>query len=66
MLRKEAVTMADTGIEDALVREEQIFLRSAHTDWARQRMAAAMASGMQMPAVEKLCFDDILKLIPGE
>jgi len=64
-LAKEAVAMADSGIEDALVREEQIFLRSAQTDGARQRMAAAMASGMQTPAVEKLCFEDILKLIPG-
>ena len=57
--------MADTGIEDAMVREEQIFLRSAHTDEARRRMAAAMASGMQTPEMEKLCFDDVLKLIPG-
>jgi enoyl-CoA hydratase/carnithine racemase len=64
-LAKEAVAMADTGIEDALVREEQIFLRSAHTDGARQRMAAAMASGMQTSAVEKLCFDDILALMAG-
>jgi enoyl-CoA hydratase/carnithine racemase len=62
-LAKEAVAMADSGIEDALVREEEIFLRSAHTEGARQRMAAAMASGMQTPAVEKLCFDDILRLI---
>jgi len=58
-LAKEAVAMADTGIEDALVREELIFLRSAHTDEAQRRMAAAMASGMQTPAMEKLCFDDI-------
>jgi enoyl-CoA hydratase/carnithine racemase len=62
-LAKEAVAMADTGIEDALVREEQIFLRAAHTDGARQRMAAAMTSGMQTPAVEKLHFEDILRLI---
>ncbi len=58
-LAKEAVAMADTGIEDALVREEQLFLQAAHTDGARQRMAAAMASGLQTPAMEKLCFDDI-------
>jgi len=58
-LAKEAVAMADTGIEDALVREEQLFLQSAHTDGARQRMAAAMAGGLQTPEMEKRCFDDI-------
>lgn len=58
-LAKEAVALADAGIEDALVREEQLFIKSAHTDGARQRMAAAMANGMQTPAMEKLCFDDI-------
>jgi enoyl-CoA hydratase/carnithine racemase len=58
-LAKEAVAMADSGIEDAMVREEQIFLRSAHTDEAQRRMAQAMASGMQTPEMEKLCFDDI-------
>jgi len=58
-LAKEAVAMADTGIEDALVREEQLFLQAAHTDGARQRMAAAMANGLQTPAMETLCFDDI-------
>ena len=60
-LAKEAVALADTGIEDALVREEQLFIKSAHTDGARRRMAAAMANGMQTAAVEKLCFDDIWK-----
>lgn len=64
-LAKEAVAMADTGIEDALVREEHIFLRSVHTDGARQRMAAAMASGMQTPEMETLCFDDVWGLLPG-
>jgi len=58
-LAKEAVAMADSGIEDALVREEQIFFRSAQTAEARRRMAAAMASGMQTPDMEKLSFDDI-------
>jgi enoyl-CoA hydratase/carnithine racemase len=64
-LAKEAVAMADTGIEDAMVREEQIFLRAAHTDEAQQRMAAAMASGMQTPETEKLSLDDVWKLFPG-
>ena len=58
-LAKEAVAMADVGIEDAMVREEQIFLRAAQTEGARRRMAAAMARGMQTPEMEKLCFDDI-------
>jgi enoyl-CoA hydratase/carnithine racemase len=58
-LAKEAVAMADTGIEDAMVREEQLFLQAAHTDGARQRMAAAMANGLQTPAMETLRFDDI-------
>jgi enoyl-CoA hydratase/carnithine racemase len=58
-LAKGAVAMADTGIEDALVREEQLFLQSAHTDGARQRMAAAMANGLQTPEMETLCFDDV-------
>ncbi|MBI4516641.1 MAG: enoyl-CoA hydratase/isomerase family protein [Deltaproteobacteria bacterium] len=58
-LAKEAVAIADAGIEDALAREEQIFFRSAQTAEARRRMAAAMANGMQTPAMEKLCFDDV-------
>ena len=58
-LAKEAVAIADTGIEDALVREEQLFLQSAHTDGARLRMAAAMANGLQTPEMETLGFDDV-------
>jgi enoyl-CoA hydratase/carnithine racemase len=64
-LAKEAVAMADPGIEDAMAREEQIFLRAAHTDEAQQRMAAAMASGMQTPETEKLSLDEVWKLFPG-
>ncbi len=63
-LAKDAVALADSGIEDALVREEQLFIISAHTDGARRRMAAAMAIGMQTAAVEKLCFDDIWRQLP--
>jgi enoyl-CoA hydratase/carnithine racemase len=58
-LAKAAVGLADTGIEDDLVREEALFLQSLHTDVARRRMAAAMAAGMQSPALEKCCFDHI-------
>ncbi len=64
-LAKQAVAMADTGVEDALIREEQLFIASAHTAGARQRMAAAMASGMQTPTMEKLCFDDIWEQLGG-
>jgi enoyl-CoA hydratase/carnithine racemase len=63
-LAKEAVAMADTGIEDAMVREEQIFVRSAHTEEAQRRMAAAMAGGVQTPEVEKLSFEEVWKLLP--
>jgi len=58
-LVKQAVDMADAGIEDDLVREETIFFRSVHTDAARRRMAAAMAAGLQSPVLEKCCFDHI-------
>ncbi len=57
-LAKEAVALADAGIEDALVREEQLFFQSVQTDGARQRMAAAMAAGMQTPAMEKRSFEE--------
>jgi hypothetical protein len=58
-LAKQAVAMADAGLEDDLVREEQLFLRSAHTTTARRRMAAGLAGGMQTLALERCCFDDI-------
>jgi enoyl-CoA hydratase/carnithine racemase len=58
-IAKQAVAMNDIGMEDALVREEQLFLQAANTDGAKRRMAAAMAAGMQTPAMEKCCFDHI-------
>jgi len=65
-LAKESVATADAGTEDALVREEQLFIRAAHTGAARERMAAAMANGLQTPEMEKLRFDDISKnLVEG-
>src|SRR6266481_5556644 len=51
-LAKEAVALADAGIEDALAREEEIFFRTLATDGARRRMAAAMAAGLQTAAAE--------------
>lgn len=65
-LAKQAVAMADTGIEDDLVREEETFLRSANLAVARRRMAAGMASGMQTPALERCCFDHVWSAFPAE
>jgi enoyl-CoA hydratase/carnithine racemase len=64
-LAKQAVDMADVGIEDDLVREETILFRSVHTDAARRRMAAAMAAGLQSPMLEKCCFDHIWGPLAG-
>jgi enoyl-CoA hydratase/carnithine racemase len=58
-MAKQAVAMADVGIEDDLVREEALFLQSVHTDVAKRRMAAALPAGMQTPALERCCFDHI-------
>jgi enoyl-CoA hydratase/carnithine racemase len=58
-LAKQAVGMADAGLEDDLVREEAMFLQSAQTDAARKRMAAGLAGGMQTPVIERCCFDHI-------
>ncbi len=64
-LAKQAVGMADAGIEDDLVREEIIFHRSAHTDAARRRMAAGLAAGMQTAALERCCFDHVWGAFPA-
>jgi hypothetical protein len=58
-LAKQAVGMADAGLEGDLVHEEAMFLQSAQTDAARRRMAAGLAVGMQTPAIERCCFDHI-------
>lgn len=58
-LAKHAVDMADTGIEDALVAEESLFLKSACTDAARRRMAAALAGGLQTLELERHCIDHV-------
>jgi enoyl-CoA hydratase/carnithine racemase len=65
-LAKQAVGMADAGIVDDLVREEEMFLQSAHLDVARRRMAAGLAAGMQTPALERCCFDHIWGAFPAE
>ena len=60
-LAKEAVALADAGIEDALAREEQIFFRTLATDGARRRMAGALAAGLQTAAAETRPIDEIWK-----
>ena len=64
-LAKQAVGMADAGIEDDLVREEIIFHQSAQTDAARRRMAAGLAAGMQTAALERCCFDHVWGAFPA-
>ena len=58
-LAKQACSMSEAGLGDELAREERMFLKSAHTPAARRRMAAALASGMQTPAIEMCCFSHI-------
>jgi enoyl-CoA hydratase/carnithine racemase len=56
---KEMVTAGEPGMEEQLAREEVLFLRAVHSDSAKRRMAAAMAGGMQTPALERCCFTHI-------
>jgi enoyl-CoA hydratase/carnithine racemase len=58
-LAKQAASLGDVHMDDELAREEEIFLKSVHTAGARRRMAAALASGMQTPAMERCCFTHI-------
>lgn len=64
-MAKEAVAMNDRHIEDDLVREEAIFLRSVHTDGCKRRMSAGMAGGMQTPQLERCCFDHVWGPLAG-
>jgi enoyl-CoA hydratase/carnithine racemase len=64
-LAKQAVAMADAGIEDDLASEEALFMRSVHTVGARRRMAAALAAGMQTPVMERCCFDHVWGPLAG-
>ena len=58
-LAKRAASLEDETLEDALVREEQLFLESAHLQVARRRMAAALRMGMQTATMERCCFDHV-------
>ena len=59
-------SMDATGtIEEKLNFEERAFLESVHSEPARRRMGAAMAMGMQTPAIEKSCFTHIWGPLAG-
>ena len=58
-LAKRAASLEDETLEDALVREEQLFLESVQLPVARRRMAAALRMGMQTAAMERCCFDHV-------
>lgn len=52
-LAKEALANSDSGLEDALAVERDIFLRSVTTNCAQHRMSAAMSLGLQTEEVER-------------
>jgi enoyl-CoA hydratase/carnithine racemase len=47
------------SVEDELNHEEEAFLKAVHSEAAKRRMQAAMAMGMQTPAMEKCCFTHV-------
>jgi enoyl-CoA hydratase/carnithine racemase len=53
------------SIEDELNHEEEAFLKAVHSDAAKRRMGAAMAMGMQTPAMEKCCFTHVWSPLAG-
>jgi enoyl-CoA hydratase/carnithine racemase len=57
-LAKEAVLLADAGVDDGMRREEELFFESAREPEAKARMAAFMAAGGQTRDTE-LAFDAI-------
>ena len=58
-IAKEAIVESDVGLAEALTNEQELFLRSAHTDSAKKRMAAAMSAGLQTEALEKRGFEEL-------
>lgn len=62
-IAKEVVLNNDYGLEEALAFEREFFLRSAHTDSAKKRMAAAMSLGLQTEAVEQGDIAELWNLI---
>jgi len=65
-LAKQAVALAERGIEDDLVREEELFLQSVHLDSTRRRMATALAIGMQTADIERGNFDTLWPMLADE
>jgi enoyl-CoA hydratase/carnithine racemase len=59
-LAKESVLNADRHAKDDLVREERSFYATLSEAETKRRMAAAMARGLQTPAVEAGAVDDFL------
>jgi enoyl-CoA hydratase/carnithine racemase len=53
------------SVEEELNFEERAFLEAVHGEPARRRMDAAMAMGMQTPAIEKCCFTHIWSPLAG-
>lgn len=64
-LAKQVVGSTDFTLEDELAHEERVFLKSAQTEDAQRRMAAALDMGMQTAAVEKCCFTHIWGSLVG-
>ena len=64
-LAKESVATGETSLPDQLAREEELFLRSVHSDPAKRRMAAALDAGMQTLELEKCCFTHIWGPLAG-
>ena len=62
-IAKEVVVESESDLEDALTAESEFFLRSAHTDAAKRRMAAAMSFGLQTEEVEKGALQELWKLL---
>ncbi len=62
-IAKEVFLNNDSGLEEALALEREFFLRSAHTDSAKKRMAAAMSLGLQTEAVEQGGIAELWNLI---
>jgi hypothetical protein len=53
LARAKSSVSFEGSVEDALNQEEVHFLKAAHSPAATQRMAAALAIGLQTPAGEK-------------
>jgi enoyl-CoA hydratase/carnithine racemase len=64
-LAKQAASLGDAAVEDELAEEERIFLSSVQSAPAQRRMRAALAAGMQTPAMERCCFNHVWQPLAG-